>query len=166
MSHNEPSSDLLRALQAAASPVDNLERLLTSSRQAFQILEPWYQAKATSVFSVYYLGILAFTWFRSEHAAVQNIICRVRAQAQLYFEAIDTSVDNSEHGVTFTAEAIDLCEFLRRGEPTEHLVAFIEDLRNIACKAHEGAKATLSSFGDVRRGILQVGLFCKDFHSR
>ncbi|KAJ7292875.1 hypothetical protein C8J57DRAFT_8918 [Mycena rebaudengoi] len=139
MSHNEPSSDLLRALQAAASPVDNLERLLTSSRQAFQALEPWYHAKATS-----------------EHAAVQNVICRVRAQTQLYFKAIDMSVDNAEHGVTFAAEAIDLFEFLRREEPTEHLVAFVEDLQNIAGKAHEGAKATLSSFEDVRRGILQV----------
>ncbi|KAJ6463327.1 hypothetical protein C8R45DRAFT_1025316 [Mycena sanguinolenta] len=139
MSHKEPSSDLLRALQAAASPVDNLEHLLTSSRQAFQILEPWYHAKATS-----------------EHAAVQNVICRVRAQAQLYFNAIDMSVDSSEHGVTFTAEAIDLGEFLRREEPTEHLVAFIEDLRNIAYEAHKGAKATLKSFKDVRSGILQV----------
>jgi hypothetical protein len=76
------------------------------------------------------------------------------------------SVDNAEHGVTFAAEAIDLFEFLRREEPTEHLVAFVEDLQNIACKAHEGAKATLSSLEDVRRGILQVGLFCKIFLSR
>ncbi|KAF7347938.1 hypothetical protein MVEN_01551700 [Mycena venus] len=160
MSHKEPSSDLLRALQAAASPVDNLEHLLTSSRQAFQILEPWYHRKSdVGVFCLlpgHSRIYITRTWFRSEHAAVQNVIVQVRAQAQLYFKAIDTSVDSSEHGVTFTAEAIDLCEFLRREEPTEHLVAFIEDLRNIACEAHKGAKATLSSFEDVRRGILQV----------
>ena len=49
MSLEPPCFDLLQTLKIAATPIADTDELLTSSRRAFQILEPWCQARATQV---------------------------------------------------------------------------------------------------------------------
>jgi hypothetical protein len=61
----------------------------------------------------------------------------------------------AEHGITFAADAVSLCERLSWHSGTD-IQLFIDEMRNVACLAHDDAKNTFEAFSAVRHTLLQV----------
>jgi hypothetical protein len=88
---------------------------------------------------------------------MEQIICDVREQGLIYYDAIDMSIGTAEAGYAFSTEAIDLCDELL--EPTfdlEELQKFVTLMQDTARKAHKDSKATLSLFDKVRTALIEV----------
>ncbi|KIM75572.1 hypothetical protein PILCRDRAFT_827125 [Piloderma croceum F 1598] len=125
-------------LDASIIPAASIDCLVTAAQQTFQLVEPWYQAKPAS-----------------EHAVVMDIIVRIRDHTVVYFDAIDMSIRNSMEGVAFAEDALALCDFLSQSRPLD-LVHFIDDMIEIAGKAHMSAQDTVDKFRSARQGLVQV----------
>jgi hypothetical protein len=72
-----------------------------------------------------------------------------------YLEAIGTSVKTAGHGIAFADDAVELCESLGL-HPMADLLLFIDEMRQIAHRAHGDAKDTYEKFSVVQRTLLQV----------
>ncbi|TFK42196.1 hypothetical protein BDQ12DRAFT_710469 [Crucibulum laeve] len=125
----------------------DLDKLLISARNAFQILEPWFQAKPLD----------------SERVGVeaQEIISGIQLHGRAFFNAIDLSITTSKRGVIFATDAEWFFQFIRRGiedsESAKHnVLKFVDDLRSIAVTAEQSAKKMLDEFRSVRRGIFEL----------
>jgi len=79
----------------------------------------------------------------------------MRGAAKDYLEAIKLSVKVAAHGITFAADAASLCERLSWHSGTD-IQLFIDEMRKVACLAHDDVKNTIEAFSAVRRTLLQV----------
>ncbi len=82
----------------------------------------------------------------------------MKSHAYLYFQSIDRSIETSEQGVTLATNAVYLCDFLCMDVPTVALIAFINDMRAIACNAHQNASSAMHNFREIRKGLLEVSI--------
>jgi hypothetical protein len=85
-----------------------------------------------------------------------DVIVHIRHHTIAYFDAIDISIKISEEGVSLAEDAFALCMFLSQDTPLESLVAFLDDMIELASKAHESVQSALDKFRSARRGLLQV----------
>jgi hypothetical protein len=84
-----------------------------------------------------------------------EIIGRIRDHIVVYFNAIDMSIGNCMEGIAFAEDALALCDFLSQNRPVD-LVHFIDDMIEIAGKAHISAQNTVDKFRSARQGLFQV----------
>jgi hypothetical protein len=85
-----------------------------------------------------------------------DIIVHIRHHTAVYFDAIDMSIQISEEGASFAEDAFALCRFLSQDNPSESLMAFLDDMIELASKAHQSAQSTVDKFRSARRGLFQV----------
>jgi hypothetical protein len=80
----------------------------------------------------------------------------VKEHAIVYFSAIDMSIKASQAGASFAEDAISLCEAIVDEAPPDSIIAFIDDMQEVAKQARKDAEDMLEKFRSVRRGFLNV----------
>jgi hypothetical protein len=94
---------------------------------------------------------------RIKHDLVAELVDALKQQANMYFFAIKKSVETAQDGVTLAEDAQKLCDILTSGNHTIHdLKAFINDMIEIASKAHRESVATMELFSKIRISLLEV----------
>ncbi|KIM84352.1 hypothetical protein PILCRDRAFT_6595 [Piloderma croceum F 1598] len=116
----------------------NTVEKVQAARGSFHQIEMWYEEDSIP-----------------GHPAVVSIIKEMRGAAKAYLEAIKLSVKVAGHGITFVANAVSLCERFSWHSGTD-IQLFIDEMRKVACLAHDDAKNTFEAFGTVRHTLLQV----------
>lgn len=89
-----------------------------------------------------------------------EVIVHIKHHTTVYFDAIDMSIKVSEEGVSFAKDAFALCRLLSQNKPVESLVAFLDDMIDLASKAHRNAQSTVDKFRSARQGLLRVIIYC------
>ena len=74
---------------------------------------------------------------------------------ETYLEGIEASVRVAEHGIVFAADVVTLFESLSQ-DPSADVRLFIEEMQEIAGRAHRDTKNTYDTFSAVRRKLNQV----------
>jgi len=128
----------LAELETTAIEKIDLDSLVKSAAESLRLIEPWNAA-------------------RSDHADVSPIIQNIKEQSVVYYRALDLSIKTVEDGYTFSSDSEYLCDFLLDPKNTpEELQEFIDDMRQIARRAHEDAKEMSEMFRGVRQNLNQI----------
>lgn len=94
---------------------------------------------------------------RSTNATVRFVVKDVTRNAQIYFEALDLSIQTVDAGYKFSLYSESLCDLLLDPRMNvDQLRGFIQDLRGVARESHEAAKRTSEKFRLVRQGLNQI----------
>jgi hypothetical protein len=94
---------------------------------------------------------------RSDHKEAQVILHKIQQAGVHYIESVSGSFETAQAGFAFAKRARDLCNDLGRPEcPDEPINDSITEMREIAKKAHEDAKATTAKFDANRQEFTEV----------
>jgi hypothetical protein len=99
--------------------------------------------------------MFVFIYYSSDSPDVVAVGKKIKSVAIDYSKAIDASVVTAVYGIAFAEDVVGLCEYLTQ-KPHTDVRQYIEEMRQIARKAHGDAKDTYEKFRAVRRTILQV----------
>lgn len=132
---------LSRFNSLASQGTDNTTQAVTkATHESFQLIEPW-------------------TYARSGHPEVQEILGKVRNEVKRYYNAVNGSLQTAQSGYSFAKDAEALCDFLMepKGTYSAHEIReFIDDMRVIARKAHADANATAAMFRKNRQNFYMI----------
>jgi hypothetical protein len=80
-------------------------------------------------------------------------------QADIYFDAISSSVETANDGCTFGGDAISLCEFIASGNHSiQELKSFVQSMLVMASNGQNRATKTSDAFRGVRAELIKVRL--------
>lgn len=92
-----------------------------------------------------------------DHGLVKLVVDRIVKQGPGYYGAIQKSAETAQQGCSFAADAIAFCDRLTRKEGTlENLQRGLQDIRQMAKRAHEGANDMNKEFKRVRVELFKV----------
>ena len=95
---------------------------------------------------------------RSDHYLVAAAVEKIMQQAHEYVRAIDMSLATAQKGCEFADDAIELCNFVTKGDAhVEDLRRFHSEMLDKASAAHAQAVDMNKQFAGVRRSLFQVG---------
>ena len=96
---------------------------------------------------------------RSNHKDVQVILRKIQEGGTNYIASVSESLKTAESGFAFAKRAQDLCISLASGreECSDELIhGSIAEMREIAQKAHDDAKATSAMFDANKQEFTEV----------
>jgi hypothetical protein len=132
--------------------------LSESTLKSFALIEPWYLVKREYVLFHFHSPI-AHDSSRCQHDVIAVMVDAIVHQADIYFEAISSSVETANDGCTFGGDAISLCEFIASGKHSmQELKSFVQSMLIMASNGQNRATKTSDAFRGVRAELIKVRL--------
>lgn len=101
-------------------------------------------------------GILFFS-ASIDHPFLKDVVKGMQKHGTIYCEAIDMSIQTAQDGHTFSADAIDLCDFLLDPDiKRDELREYILGMQNTAKRVRHDSTKTLANFRLVHIGLMEV----------
>jgi len=93
----------------------------------------------------------------TDDPALEKIIQEIRKHGATYRDAIDMSIQTAQDGLTFSAAAIDLCDFLPDPDvKPDELREYVLGMQDTAKRARDDSTNTLANFRLVHVGLMEV----------
>lgn len=94
---------------------------------------------------------------RFDHPILEKFVDRILAHGPRYYGAIQTSAETAEYNNAFASDVIAFCDYLIRGECSLPIMKrALQDLAEVANKAHDGAVEMNKRFRQIRGDLLKV----------
>ncbi|KIM84353.1 hypothetical protein PILCRDRAFT_6596 [Piloderma croceum F 1598] len=146
------------SIPCGGTPDDVLDHLLDSENYASVVSD---LVEAVREF-FHRIGLLFEEKSASGHPAVIAVRKDIRAAAKDYSAAIKMSVQMARHGITFAADAVNLCEHFSQHSGAD-VCMFIDEMRQIVHLAHKDAKNTSEQFSAITKRLpLQTAQIAAD----
>jgi hypothetical protein len=92
-----------------------------------------------------------------DHPFLKDFVKGMQKHGAKYREAIDMSIQTAQDGLTFSAAAIDLCDFLLDPDvKPDELREYVLGMQDTAKRARDDSTNTLANFRLVHVGLMEV----------
>jgi len=131
-------TDFLSGLQAASTCRLDLDSIVNGVSNGLKLIEPWLQASV-------------------DHPFLKDFVKGMQKHGAKYREAIDMSIQTAQDGLTFSAAAIDLCDFLLDPDvKPDELREYVLGMQDTAKRARDDSTNTLANFRLVHVGLMEM----------